>query len=152
MNLWLRGGKNNYALWEGHVHTATFNMDNQQRPIYSTWNSAQLFVAAWMKESLGERDAWFVCVPLSFTSNYHSAGDWLWCCCLVTQWCPTLCGHMNCSTPGCPVFHCLPEFAQTHVHWLDDAIQPEGCSVAPFSSCPQYFSISGSIPQYKIKT
>ena len=57
MNLWLRGGKNNYALWEGHVHTATFNMDNQQRPIYSTWNSAQLFVAAWMKESLGERDA-----------------------------------------------------------------------------------------------
>ena len=57
MNLWLRGGKNNYELWEGHVHTATFNMDNQQRPIYSTWNSAQLFVAAWMKESLGEWDA-----------------------------------------------------------------------------------------------
>ena len=31
---------------------------------------------------------------------------------------------MDCSTPGFPVFHCLPEFAQTHVHWVGDAIQP----------------------------
>ena len=31
---------------------------------------------------------------------------------------------MNCSTPGFPVLHCLPEFAQTHVHCVDDSIQP----------------------------
>ena len=31
---------------------------------------------------------------------------------------------MDCSTPGFPVLHSLPEFAQTHVHWVDDAIQP----------------------------
>ena len=31
---------------------------------------------------------------------------------------------MDCSTPGFPVLHCLPEFAQTHVHWVSDAIQP----------------------------
>ena len=31
---------------------------------------------------------------------------------------------MDCSTPGFPVLHYLPEFAQTHVHWVDDAIQP----------------------------
>ena len=31
---------------------------------------------------------------------------------------------MNCCTPGFPVFHCFPEFAQSHVHWDDDAIQP----------------------------
>ena len=31
---------------------------------------------------------------------------------------------MDCSTPGFPVLHCLPEFAQTHVHWVTDAIQP----------------------------
>ena len=30
---------------------------------------------------------------------------------------------MNCNTPGFPVLHCLPEFAQTHVHWVSDAIQ-----------------------------
>ena len=31
---------------------------------------------------------------------------------------------MNCSTPGFPILHCLPEFAQTYVHWINDAIQP----------------------------
>ena len=31
---------------------------------------------------------------------------------------------MDCSTPGFPVLHHLPEFAQTHVHWVGDAIQP----------------------------
>ena len=41
----------------------------------------------------------------------------------VTQSCPTLCDPMNCSTPGLPVHHQLPEFTQTHVHWVGDAIQ-----------------------------
>ena len=36
----------------------------------------------------------------------------------------TLCDHMDCSTPGSPVLHHLLEFAQTHVHWVGDAIQP----------------------------
>ena len=45
------------------------------------------------------------------------------CCCLVAQSCPTLCYPMDCSTPGFPVLHHLPEFAQTHVHWVRDAIQ-----------------------------
>ena len=42
----------------------------------------------------------------------------------VTQSCPTLCDPMNCSTPGLPVHHHLPEFTQTHVHRVSDAIQP----------------------------
>ena len=42
----------------------------------------------------------------------------------VTQSCPTLCDPMDCSTPGLPVHHQLPEFTQTHVHWVGDAIQP----------------------------
>ena len=45
-------------------------------------------------------------------------------CYSVTQSCPTLCDPMDCSTPGFPVLHYLPEFAQTHVHWVSDAIQP----------------------------
>ena len=40
------------------------------------------------------------------------------------QSCPTLCNPMDCSTPGLPVHHHLLEFAQTHVHWVGDAIQP----------------------------
>ena len=42
----------------------------------------------------------------------------------VGQSCPTLCNPMDCSTPGFPVDHHLPEFAQTHVHRVSDAIQP----------------------------
>ena len=45
-------------------------------------------------------------------------------CYSVTQSCPTLCDPMDCSTPGFPVLHYLPEFAQTHVHGVSDAIQP----------------------------
>ena len=51
---------------------------------------------------------------------------------------------MDCSTPGFPVLHYLPEFAQTHVHWVSDAIQPSQSSVIPFSSCSQSFPLSGS--------
>ena len=39
----------------------------------------------------------------------------------VAQLCPTLCDPMNCSTPGLPVHHQLPEFTQTHVHQVGDA-------------------------------
>ena len=50
------------------------------------------------------------------------------CCAFVqfssVQSCPTLCDPMNCSTPGLPVHHQLPEFTQTHVHRVGDAIQP----------------------------
>ena len=41
----------------------------------------------------------------------------------VAQSCPTLCEPMDCSTPGLPVHHQLPEFTQTHVHRVGDAIQ-----------------------------
>ena len=42
----------------------------------------------------------------------------------VAQSCPTLCDPMNCSTPGLPVHHQLPESIQTHIHRVSDAIQP----------------------------
>ena len=48
---------------------------------------------------------------------------WIDCCCSVPQSYPTLCDPMDYSRPASPVLHCLPEFAQTHVHWVDDAIQ-----------------------------
>ena len=42
----------------------------------------------------------------------------------VAQSCPTLCDPMDCSTTGLPVHHQLPEFTQTHVHRVSDAVQP----------------------------
>ena len=44
-------------------------------------------------------------------------------CAESLQSCPTLCDPMDCSTPGFPVHHQLPQLAQTHVHWVGDAIQ-----------------------------
>ena len=45
-------------------------------------------------------------------------------CCSVAKLCPTLWDPTDCKTPGFPVLYHLPEFAQTHVHWVGDAIQP----------------------------
>ena len=44
-------------------------------------------------------------------------------CCSVTESCPTLCDPVDGSTPGFPVHHQLPEFTQTHVHRVSDAVQ-----------------------------
>ena len=81
--------------------------------------------------------------------------------------CPTLCNPMDCSIPGFPVHHQLSELAQTHVHWVDDAIQPSHPLSSPsplafklshirvFSNesviyirWPKYWSFSFSISPY----
>ena len=49
------------------------------------------------------------------------------------QSCPTLCDPMDCSTPGFPVLHHLPEFAQTHAHWVGDTFQPSHPLSSPSS-------------------
>ena len=54
----------------------------------------------------------------------------------VAQLCPTLCDPMNCSTPGLPVHHQLPEFTQTHVHQVGDAIQPSHPLLSPSPLAP----------------
>ena len=54
----------------------------------------------------------------------------------VAQSCPTLCDPMNCSTPGLPVHHQLPEFTQTQVRWVSDAIQPSHPLSSPSSLAP----------------
>ena len=50
----------------------------------------------------------------------------------VTQPCPTLFEPMDCSIPGFPVLHYLPELAQTNVHWVSDTIQPSHPLSSPF--------------------
>ena len=69
---------------------------------------------------------------------------------LVTQSCLTLCDPMNGSTPGLPVHHQLPEFTQTHAHWVSDAIQPSHPLVVPFASCPQSFPAPGSFQRSQL--
>ena len=54
-------------------------------------------------------------------------------CCWITKSCSTLCDPTNCSMPGFPVLHYLPELVQTHVHWVSDAIQPSHPLLLPSS-------------------
>ena len=61
----------------------------------------------------------------------------------VAQSCLTLCDSMDCSAPGLPVHHQLPEFTQTHVHQVSDAIQPSHPLLSP-SPPTQSFPASGS--------
>ena len=59
----------------------------------------------------------------------------------VAQSCPTLCDPMNHSTPGLPLHHQLPEFTQTHVHRVGDAIQPSHPPLSPSPPAPSPPSI-----------
>ena len=59
----------------------------------------------------------------------------------VTQSCPILCDPMNCSMPGLPDYHQLPDFTQTHVHRVGDAIQPShhlSATSPPALNLPQH--------------
>ena len=102
-------------------------------------------------------------VGMATSLTCHSRENWLWpwswcwftiykgqktnvgglipfdyCCCSGAKSCPALHGPMYCSMPGFPVPHHLVEFAQVHVHWIGDAIQPSP-SLSPSSSA---FSLS----------
>ena len=68
----------------------------------------------------------------------------------VTQSCPTLCDPMNLSTPGLPVHHHLPEFTQTHIHQVGDAIQPSHPLLTPSPPNPQSLPASESVPMSQL--
>ena len=85
------------------------------------------------------------CVRCISPDPLLGAGQMDCCCCSVAKLCPILCDPMDCSTPGFPVLHYLLEFAQTHGHYISDAIQLSvSSSVIPFSSCLQSFPVLGS--------
>ena len=85
---------------------------------------------------------YFGCVCVS-ENQYYILYFYLFCCFSVTV-CPTLCNPMVCSTPGFPVLHHLEELAQTHVHWISDAIQPSHPLSSP-SIFPTFKVISNDL-------
>ena len=92
------------------------------------------------------------CFPSQLPSKFMDS-DWCFqstvikkksvCCHSVTKLCVTLCDPMNYSIPSFLVLHQLLQLAQTHVHWVGDAIQPSHPLSIRFSSCLQ--SLSGSL-------
>ena len=86
-----------------------------------------------------ETQSWAQMNPLMIVMHGTFESPSPCCCSSVAQSCPTLCNPMNCSTPGFPVLHHLPELAQTHVHLVSDTIQP---SRPPSSPSLTAFSLS----------
>ena len=81
---------------------------------FSSWNWKVVLKGEWL-------NSWYVRLsPVQFSA----------------QSCPTLRDPMNRSAPGLPVCHHLPEFTQTHVHWVRDAIQPSHPRSSPSSPAP----------------
>ena len=68
----------------------------------------------------------------------------------VAQLYPTLWDPMNRSTPGLPVHHQLPEFTQTHIRWVVDAIQPSHPLSSPSTSCHKSLPAPGSFPMSQL--
>ena len=67
--------------------------------------------------------SWNLCF-LELEGGSRVRGYMYCCCCSVAKSCLPLCDPTDCSTSGFPVLHHLPGFAQIHVHWVGDAIQP----------------------------
>ena len=68
----------------------------------------------------------------------------------VAQSCLTLCDPMNRSMPGLSVHHQLPEFTQTHIHRVSDAIQSSHPLLSPSPSAPQSLPASESFPMSQL--
>ena len=116
------------ALWRlvpGHQRGLLFN---RVRVNVLSWPRGQYWSHGWWGEGNGnplqysclgnptDRGGWQATVHIVVKSWIQFSS--------VAQSCPTLCDPMDCSTPGFLVHHQLPEFTQTHVHWVGDAIQP----------------------------
>ena len=88
----------------------------------SPWTTAKLFGSVKLFFNLKYHLGQVFCHSVQFSS--------------VTQSCPTLCDPMNHSMPGLPIHHQLPEFTQTQVHRVGDAIQPSHPLSSPFPHAP----------------
>ena len=113
--------KNRITLWYsnltlGHISTENYTSKNTCTPMFI---EALITIVKTQKQSkcplTGE---WIKKLCYMYTMEYSVQFS------SVTQSCPTVCYSTDCSTPGFPLHHQLPELAQTHVHRVSDAIWP----------------------------
>ena len=109
------------------VYLAVSSPSNQSRHIWQNWGFQALLywvsLGTLMGMGGGLGYAWEVGLLIRrVLFSYFSS---------VAQLCLTLCDPKDCSMPGLPVHHQLPEFTQNHVHWVSDATQPSHPLSAP---------------------
>ena len=133
--------------WKKHKLESSCQEKYQQPQIYRWWKASYGRKQRGTKEPLdegerGERKGWLKTQHSKKLRSWHLIpSDQIR---SVGQSCPTLCDPMNRSTPGLPVHHQLPEFTQTHVHRVSDAIQPSHSLSSPSPLAPnpsQYQSL-----------
>ena len=124
-------GRGNQFLWD----------PSRSVPFSNTWISVTIILAVKLNQILLSTSHNHQ-VPLS-DYPLHAPAASTQTRLLLFKSCPALCDSTDCSTPGFPLFHWLPEFAPIHVHWVSDAIQPSHPLLPPF---PPGLSISQSFP------
>ena len=100
-------------------------------------NEINFFKTVWLGEG-----RWVILIKWQFKIKWSGWLNILWISPQfgpVAQLCLTLCNPMDCSMPGLPVHHQLPEFTQTHVYWVSDVIQPSHSLSSP---SPPAFNLS----------
>ena len=98
------------------------NLFSLSKPVSLSVKWGQLYWYSYFAESfwcLGEAAHSEVIHSLDAGARFRGSNPD--CCCSVAKSCPTPCNSMHCSMQGFPVLYYLPEFAQTHVHWVSDA-------------------------------
>ena len=122
VSTWLAGETLSWWYNGGFCRTATFSV------IRAGGERGQILMGVW---------SWGATIELIIIRRVRAVSLQLCptlsspCCCSVTQSYLTLCKPMDCSPPGFPVLCHLPELAQTHVHWVNDAIQPSRPLLSP---------------------
>jgi len=99
---------------------------NEILPFEATWTDLENIMPSEINQA--EKEKYYISLICVIFSSVQFS--------LVAQSCLTLCDPMNCSTPGLPVHHQLPEFTQTHVHRVSDAIQPSHPLSSPSPPVP----------------
>ena len=113
--------RNRTILWPNNLTTRHIPRENKnwERCIYPNVHCSTITIARTWKQSRSPltdwqvKKLWYIYI-MEYSVQFSS----------VAQSCLTLCDPMNRSTPGLPVHHQLPEFTQTNVHWVRDAIKP----------------------------
>ena len=109
------------VLWESMVFKSTVSLSSftfiKRLFSSSSLSAIRVVSSAYLRFWYFLRQSWFQLVLIQFSS--------------VAQLCPALCNPKDCCMPGLPVYHQILELTQTHVHWVDDAIQPSHALSSP---------------------
>ena len=123
--MWKLDHKEGWVLKNWYFWTETIEslLDSKEiKPVNPEGNQPWIFIG--IADAVAEALRLWLPDDSPWTSQLHPTSWNLCCCCSVVQLCLTFCNPMDYSTPGLPILHHLPEFAQVHVHCIRNAFQP----------------------------